>query len=84
MAASPVSIQRQSQQQQQHSNGPIDIDHQGQGQYRMSFSPNGEREQQTYSGIVGNAARSIFGSSDDETYLVSLIIARGRKGRNFD
>jgi hypothetical protein len=65
--------------QQHQSSGPIDIDHQGQGQYRMSFSPtNGDRDnhqqqQQAYSGIVGNAARTIFGSSDDETYLVSLL-----------
>jgi len=58
-----------------------------QGPYRMSFSPTGERDyhhpqhhqqqhQQSanagsYSGIVGGAARSIFGSSDDEAYLVS-------------
>jgi hypothetical protein len=44
----------------------------------MSFSPtNGDRDhhqqqQKAYSGIVGNAARTIFGSSDDEAYLVSF------------
>lgn len=55
----------------------------GQGPYRMSFSPTSEREYhsqqqqqqqqsvntETYTGIVGGAARSIFGSSDDEAYL---------------
>jgi len=89
LAASPASLNRppqpqaHRQQPQQPSNGPIDTDHQAQGQYRLSFSPtNGEREhhqqqqqpQVAYSGVVGSVARSIFGSSDDETYLVSLIV----------
>ncbi|KAG8753369.1 hypothetical protein FRC14_006110, partial [Serendipita sp. 396] len=64
--------------------GPININTtnqgQGQGSFRMSFSPTGERRNDSYSGIVESAARSIFGS-DDETYPAGqpspLVDSRG-------
>jgi hypothetical protein len=78
-ASSPISMRPQQQMHRSSGSNNLNINQPGQGPYRMSFSPS-EREyhqQQsanasTYSGIVGNAARTIFGSSDDEGYLVSL------------
>jgi len=74
--SSPISMHPQQQMHPSSGSNNVNMNQPGQGPYRMSFSPS-EREyhqQQsanasTYSGIVGSAARSIFGSSDDEGYL---------------
>jgi len=75
-ASSPISMRQQQQMHRPSGSNNLNMNQPGQGPYRMSFSPNDREYHQqqsanasTYSGIVGNAARTIFGSSDDEGYL---------------
>jgi len=96
-AASPISMQR-AQGHQRRTSAPINVNMnhpQGQVPYRMSFSPS-EREYQqqqqsahhdpTYTGIVGGASRSIFGS-DDENFMPnhpSPMDSRGGGGGGYN